>query len=111
MLRTDDDMENEDIPEIPFVRGEFLEKVNRLSYYIKARAFIATLDERIKSLEDELEMPLEENTWSRSEKEKQVQISHQKRQRLASMEKNRERMMDRLTEMEKQIRVDIDSEK
>jgi len=94
--------------EFPFVRGELLEKMSRLSYYIKTKAMIALMDERIEELEHEViiesQHPLKDKI-----KRKEYPVYKSKRHRLGLLQKQRERQMDRLTEMEKQIRIDMDS--
>ena len=100
----------DNIPEIPFVRGELLEKVNRVSYYVQTRALVANMMEAAKNLENDLENDSEEKGWSHAQKEKQRVISQNKRHRLERINTQVERLVERLGEMEKQIRIDIDSE-
>ena len=92
--------------EIPFVRGDLLEKMSRLTYYINARAMIATLDEQIENTSDELVMFSEKaGNPDRSE----GSLFQAKKHRLSIMQRQRDRLMDRLTELELQIRSDMDS--
>lgn len=103
-LKTNGNME----AEFPFIRGEVLEKMSRLSYYIKTKAMIALMDERIEELEHEIiiesQHPLKDKI-----KRKEDPAYQAKRHRLGLLQKQRERQMDRLTEMEVQIREDMDS--
>lgn len=92
--------------EFPFVRGELLEKMSRLSYYIKTRAFIATIDERLEELEHEMIIESQHPKKARRYEEPSYQA---KRHRVSVLQQQREHLMSKLTELEKQIKVDMDS--
>ena len=91
--------------DIPFTRGELLNKLSKFTYYTDIINRISSVDKQINGIQDRIEeYPIEEKyLLSRRDK-----LSHQhdiiKRR---SLSRQRQRLQNKLIELEKSIREDI----
>jgi hypothetical protein len=98
-------MENE--VEIPFTRGHLIDRLTVLDYHKRTSSMIKTLDEQIKHLEEEIGSP-DAKQWKNPREE--TSYLHDVKT-LSVLKRQRERLEQKLTELEKRVREDIEVSK
>ena len=95
--------------DFPFTRGELLNKLSKFTYHKDVIKLISSIDRQLNEVQDRLEEYPAEEKYLLSQSDK---ISHQhdliKRRALT---RQRERLWNKLMELERSIREDIEAAK
>lgn len=93
--------------EFPFTRGELLAKLSKFSYHADAIKLISSIDRQLSEIQDRIEMYPAEEKYLLTKQDKvshQLDLTHRR-----ALTRQRERMWNKLMELEKSIREDIAS--
>jgi len=97
------------VDDFPFTMGEFLNGMSKFIYHARTKNFLQSIDKQIYQIDEQLEIYPEDLKYLRSRTDEKVYQQHTKR--LDVLEKQRVRLLSRLSELEKLIKEDIDSTK
>jgi len=88
----------EDFSDFPFVRGGLINKMSKLTYYAKTKQHLVSIDRQIDEINDSMD-PNDKRGF------------RLKTIRLEMLQKQQERLIDKLLELEMSIKKDIDDSK
>ena len=93
--------------EIPFVRGQLLTSMTALDYYQRTVEMVKVIDEQIKVLSEENNLPT--TCPFRNPREESIFLHNSKT--LSVMQRQRERLREKLSQLEEIIRGDMEIKK